>query len=281
MKTVIVTGANGFIGRHLVRKLATSAFKVKGIGSGFGDLSDCKTWARLPSADVVIHLAAKSSVLGSWECPPDFVESNCLGTSYALEFCRLHNAKLIFLSTYMYGDSGSKAIPETALVFAKNPYALTKQFSENLCEIYRNNFGVESFILRPFNVYGPEQSEGFLIPKIVREAQTLGKVHVKDLDPRRDYVFVDDVIEAIVKLIEYNGSHRTFNIGTGKSHSVREVIQTVQSLLGCHVVVTSEDIRRPSEIMDSVANIDLARRELGWFPKFSLSDGLTRMMFGS
>jgi nucleoside-diphosphate-sugar epimerase len=280
MKTVIVTGANGFVGRHLIRKLAASTFHVQGIGSSFGDLSDGKTWSRLPPADIVIHLAAKSSVPGSWECPSDFVQSNCLGTSYALEFCRQHNAKLIFFSSYMYGDVGAKAIPESAMIYAKNPYALTKLFSENLCEIYKNNLSVESYILRPFNVYGPAQSLEFLIPKIVREAQTLGKVHVNDLDPRRDYVYIDDVVEAILKLIEYTGPYRTFNIGTGQSHSVREVIQTVQSILQYPIVVTSEEIRRPGEIMDTIANIELARRELDWNPKFSLYDGLARMIFG-
>jgi len=278
MKTVIVTGANGFIGRHLVRKLASSAFQVQEIGSGFGDLSDGKTWARLPSADVVVHLAAKSSVPASWECPPDFVQSNCLGTTYALEFCRQHYAKLIFLSSYMYGDAGAIAIPETAQVFAKNPYALTKQFSENLCEIYSNNFGVESRILRPFNVYGPEQSEGFLIPKIVREAQTLGTVHVKDLEPRRDFVYIDDLVSAIVKLIDYSGSHHIFNIGSGKSYSVLEVINLVQGLLQRTIYITNDKVRRPGEIMDSVANIELAQAELAWSPKFSLSEGLSRMI---
>ena len=280
MKTIIVTGANGFIGNHLVRKLSNSDYHVKAICSSYGDLSDGNSWARLSSADVVIHLAAKSSVPGSWECPPDFVQSNCLGTSLALEFCRLHHAKLIFLSSYMYGDAGTEPIPETAPVFAKNPYALTKQFSENLCEFYSNNFGVECFILRPFNVYGPEQSEAFLIPKIVCEARTLGQVHVKDLDPRRDFVYVDDLVEAIMKLIEYTGPHRTFNIGTGQSHSVRDVIHTVQSLLRCPIVVTNENIRRPGEIMDSIANIELARRELEWVPRFSLYDGLSRIIFG-
>jgi GDP-4-dehydro-6-deoxy-D-mannose reductase len=278
MMSVLVTGANGFIGRHLVRALTAGGVEVHTATGSFGDISQRETWQRLPSAKVVIHLAAKSSVPASWECPPDFVQSNCLGTSYALEFCRQHHAKLIFLSSYMYGDAGAKAIPETAPVFAKNPYALTKQFSEKLCEIYSNNFGVESRILRPFNVYGPEQSEGFLIPKIVREAQTLGRVHVKDLEPRRDFVYIDDLVSAIVKLIDYAGPHHIFNIGSGQSHSVLEVINLVQGLLQRTICITTDKVRRPGEIMDSVANIELAQAELAWSPKFSLSEGLSRMI---
>jgi nucleoside-diphosphate-sugar epimerase len=278
MKTVVVTGANGFIGRYLVRILATSAFKVQGIDSDFGDISDGKTWSRLPPADVVIHLAAKSSVASSWLNPADFVQTNCLGTSLALEFCRLHGAKLIFLSSYMYGDAGSLPISETATVHAKNPYALTKHISEQLCKFFAENFGVDSRILRPFNVFGPEQDETFLIPKIIREAVMYSKVNVKDLEPRRDYVFVDDLIQAIISLIDYSGPYRIFNIGTGKSYSVTDVIQTVEALLGKRVEISCENIRRPGEIMDSVANIELAKRELSWTPNFSLADGLSRIL---
>lgn len=281
MSSILITGANGFIGRHLVRSLEAADFQVRAVNSSNGDISLSETWAGFPSSNLVIHLAAQSSVPASWECPPDFVRTNCLGITYALEYCRRYQAKLIFLSSYMYGDTGSDAIAETAPVSTKNPYALTKQFSEQLCELYSNRFSLETRILRPFNVYGPQQSATFLIPKIVREAQTLGKVHVKDLEPRRDYVYIDDVVTAIMKLIDYSGPHRIFNIGTGRSHSVRDVIQTVQSLLRCPIVVTNEDVRRPGEIMDSVANIELARRELGWIPRFSLSDGLARMIFDS
>jgi GDP-4-dehydro-6-deoxy-D-mannose reductase len=278
MKTVLVTGANGFIGKHLIRKLANSTFSVQGIGSDFGDLSDGKTWERLPSFDVVIHLAAKSSVPTSWNFFPDFLQSNCMGMSHALDFCRQRHAKIIFLSSYMYGDAGDQPIPETAPVFAKNPYALTKQFSEKLCEFYKNNFSVESQILRPFNVYGPEQSEEFLISKIVREAQTLGRVHVKDIEPRRDFIYIDDLISAIVKLISYSGPHHIFNIGSGKSHSVLEVINLVQKLLQRTIDITNDEVRRPGEIMDSVANIELAQAELGWSPNYSLCKGLSRMI---
>lgn len=282
MTSVLVTGANGFIGRHLVRALAAiKDVAVQPLGASFGDLSLRETWGRLPPANVLIHLAAKSSVPASWEYPPDFVQANCLGISYALEYCRQTNAKLIFLSSYMYGDAGSKAIAETAPTSTKNPYALTKHFAEQLCEIYSNSLAVDSRILRPFNVYGPQQGDTFLIPKIIQEARSVGRVHVKDLEPRRDYVYVDDLVVAIIKLIDYAGPHRIFNIGTGRSHSVQEVIQMVQVLLDRPVEILNEGVRRPSEIMDSVANIELARQELDWVPKFSLPDGLKRMIASS
>lgn len=278
MNSVLVTGADGFIGRALVEHLVASDFKVVKLGSGAGDVSCSDTWARLPRAAVVVHLAAKSSVPKSWQFPGEFVKSNCQGTSNALAYCQRNKAKLIFLSSYMYGDAGSNAISETAPTIAKNPYALTKQFCENLCDIYRHNFAVDCRVLRPFNVYGPGQGRDFLIPKILFEARTSGEICVKDLEPRRDFIYIDDVVRVIVAAIKYCGPHNVFNVGTGRSSSVLDVIKIVEKILEKKVNVVSENVRRPGEIMDSVADVSLANRELGWVPRFSLSDGLSKML---
>ena len=98
--------------------------------------------------------------------------------------------------------------------------------------IYNRNYNLDTRVLRPFNVFGPGQNKTFLIPKIICEAITSGKVQVKDLEPRRDYIYVDDISTAIIKLIKYGGPYRIFNIGTGYSHSVLNVIQAVQKILG-------------------------------------------------
>ena len=278
MKTVLVTGANGFIGRALVKRLLSLQINALGVSSRDGDISHEETWARFPRSQVVVHLAAKTSVPASWESAPDFVQTNCLGTAHALTYCRKQGAKLIFISSYMYGNCGAQPISEKARVDTKNPYALTKQFCEELCRMYRENFAVDTRILRPFNVYGPGQGIEFLIPKILYEARTLGRVQVKDLEPRRDFVFVDDLTQAIVNLIHYDGLYFTFNIGTGKSNSALDVINLTQNLLGKSINVVNENIRRPGEIMDSIADISLAKQELDWFPRFSLADGISEMI---
>lgn len=278
MRTILVTGADGFIGQNLIRAFSSCDFEVIAIDKKHGDISLKDTWDRLPSSDVLVHLAGKSNVPASWEAPSVFIQTNCLGTSYALEYCRKHRAKLIFLSSYMYGDAGSEPITETVATLSKNPYALTKQFSEQLCEIYNHNFNLDVRILRPFNVFGPGQNKTFLIPKIIFEALTSGKVQVKDLEPRRDYIYVDDITAAIIKLIDYSGSSRIFNIGTGYSHSVMDVIKAVQDILGKKIDVINDNERRPGEIMDSVANIELARREIGWVPKYTFRQGLSQMI---
>jgi nucleoside-diphosphate-sugar epimerase len=178
----------------------------------------------------------------------------------------------------MYGNCGSTPISESTKVCSQNPYALTKQFGEDLCRLYRDNFGVDVRILRPFNVYGLGQSTEFLIAKLVHEALHFGRVSVKDLEPRRDYVHVDDLNQAIIQLIEYCGPSSTFNIGTGKSNSVLDVINLIEVAIGRPIDVINEKIRRPGEIMDSIADISLASRELGWAPRINLFDGIKEMI---
>lgn len=279
MTSVLITGANGFIGRHLITKLRQlEQYTIHTVSSGEADISQPMTWSDIPSVDVLIHLASKSSVPLSWEYPYHFIEKNCLGTALALEYCRKNSSRLIFLSSYMYGDAGSEPINESASIEAKNPYALTKYTSEVLCDFYCKNFGIDSRILRPFNVYGPMQSSSFLIPQLVREAVSTRRVSVNDLHPRRDFLYVDDLVSAIVKLINYRGNYTVFNVGTGQSYSVEEVVNALQAVLGYTIDISCKGIRRKGEIMDSVASIQLAQIELSWNPGYSLAQGLRKML---
>jgi GDP-4-dehydro-6-deoxy-D-mannose reductase len=275
MTSILVTGATGFIGRHLVYALQSCAnYQCVELASGGVDVRREETWAELPAVDVVVHLAGRSSVPRSWDSPSEFAAVNCVGGALALEYCRRHRAKFIYLSSYLYGDAGSTPVDERAGLTARNPYALTKYFVDRLCEMYWESHGVDTRIIRPFNVYGPHQSDSFLVMKIINEARASRRVFLTDLEPRRDYIYVADLVDAIIKVIEYKAGCRIFNIGAGRSYSVLEVVEIVQEILGYSVDVRSEQRRRPGEIMDSVADITLAQRELEWSPKFTLQQGL-------
>jgi nucleoside-diphosphate-sugar epimerase len=185
--------------------------------------------------------------------------------------------RVIYLSSYLYGTPTSLPIPETAEVRASNPYALSKRMGEEACQFVADTAGVRVVILRPFNVYGPGQRDGFLIPRILRQVQAGAAIRVNDLEPRRDFVHVPDLTRAILRTMEFPGDFAVFNIGSGASHSVADLIHLVQSEWRTNLPVISEGVRRPGEIMDTVADISMARRQLGWRPEISLQQGLAQM----
>lgn len=277
MARVLVTGASGFIGSHLVPQLRADGHEVLETRRESGDVADESVWRSLPGAHVVVHLAAKSFVPDSWDDPAAFMRTNLLGTVAALGYCRAHGARLVFPSSYLYGDPDRIPIPESAALVAKNPYALSKKLAEEACAFYSSTFDVGITILRPFNVYGPAQSDVFLIPSIVKQVETASEIHVKDAAPRRDYVYIRDVVDAFAKALDGGRDLRIYNIGSGVSHSVDEVIRTVQEVWGTSLPVRSQEVRRKDEVMETVANIAFAASSLGWTPQFTLRQGLEDM----
>lgn len=276
MTKALLTGASGFIGRRLAPHLLKTGYEVVALGSSDGDVADPEAWLRQPAADVVVHLAGRTFVPASWEDPQATVRTNLLGTMGALEYCRRQGARMVFVSAYIYGSPDDLPIKEDAPLRPSNPYALSKKLAEDTCRFYAEQLGVPVTIIRPFNVYGPGQGDDFLIPSIIRQLHA-GAISLKDLSPRRDYVYVDDVVEAIARAVERPAAFETYNIGSGVSQSVAEVVEMIQRIWGVSVPVRSEEVRRPGEVMDTVADISRASRGLGWTPRFSLEAGLRQM----
>jgi GDP-4-dehydro-6-deoxy-D-mannose reductase len=276
---ILVTGASGFVGTHLIPRLRDAGHRVITVTRTAGDVEESSTWEALPAAEVVIHLAARASVPESWQEPELYIRSNLLGTLCALHYCRTREARLVFTSSYMYGAPETLPISESAPLIARNPYALSKKLAEEACRFYAESFGVDVTVLRPFNVYGRGQSESFLVPSIVRQMRAGGEIRVKDLAPRRDYVYVRDVVDGILAAAE-GGKHgfRALNIASGTSYSVGELVNTIQEVGGSDLPVVSEEERRKDEIMDTVADVGEAKRQLGWAPRFSLREGIEDML---
>jgi nucleoside-diphosphate-sugar epimerase len=280
MSRVLVTGAGGFIGSHLVPALRAAGHEVIAKDQRDGDVVSEVTWAAWPATDVVVHLAARLSVPDSWGGATEFLRVNLLGTVAALGYCEQHQARLVFMSSYLYGNPTALPIAETAPLVATNPYALSKLLAEQACRFYAAR-GVEVTILRPFNVYGPGQAEDFVIPWIIRQARAGDVIGVKDLEPKRDYVYVADVVRAIVLAAGSRAQFAVLNVGSGVSHSVAEVVAMIQNTMGTALPVVSSGARRPDEIMDTVADLGEAQRQLGWTPQWALSQGLRETCGGN
>ncbi len=277
MKKILITGSGGFVGKNLIRFLKDYSFQIIETKDKSFDLKLNESWEQIEKCDYLIHLAGKSFVPNSWEEPAKFIENNILLITNALEYCKVNKTKLIFLSSYLYGNCKKLPIKENSPIEATNPYALSKLLSEKLCYFYKNNFQVNNIILRVFNLYGPGQPKDYLLSKITNQVKNENIIKVDSLSPKRDYVYIDDLCSAIVKAINYKGDENIFNIGSGKSYSVKEIIDFIQNIYGTSFDIKEKEIIRKNEILNTIADINLAKKELGWFPIYDLKEGLKKI----
>jgi nucleoside-diphosphate-sugar epimerase len=269
---ILVTGATGFIGAHLVRALQKAGHQVHSHSGAHGNIAH----EPLDYEGIrhVFHLAAKTFVPESWEKTHSYYEVNVLGTVNVLEFCRHHKAALTLISSYVYGKPHCLPIDETHPVQPLNPYSQTKILAEEVSRYYAMQFGVPVCIVRPFNAYGPGQDCRFLIPKLVAQAldPSCEQFAVSDLRPRRDYLHVHDLVNLLLATLDKPSG--VYNAGSGRSVSIMDLVTMINTLTNSvKPVVSSGQIRR-EEILDVVADVSKAQRELDWTPRISLIDGL-------
>jgi UDP-glucose 4-epimerase len=272
---VLVSGSEGFIGRHLCRRLVSEGYGVHGIDLRLGhDLCDAALLQELPEFSVAIHLAARTFIPDSLREPEAFLRNNVSSTLNILEASRSRGARMILASTYLYGIPAALPINEEHPVSLPHPYALSKYAAESLCAAYARAGQVDVMIFRPFNVYGPGQDKRFLIPSFLAQWGS-GRVLLDDPTPRRDYLYVGDMVEAYVAAIRapLHGLELV-NLGSGESHSVKEVATLLSSLLPGEAEVEYSGITRENEVPETRADIGKARQLLGWTPRIGLEEGL-------
>lgn len=271
--TILVTGAGGFIGTHLVNALLEAGHRVVRHSRQDGDIAV----SPLQFEDVahVFHLAARTFVPQSWEDPAQYYATNVLGTVNVLEFCRRSKATLTFVSSYVYGRPRRLPLNEDHPLEPFNPYSHTKIMAESVVSFYAEAFDVGVTIVRPFNVYGPGQSDLFLIPRIISQIldPAVPFIEIGDLRPRRDYIYVTDLL-ALLMATRQAPTRGTYNGGTGRSFSVAEVLESIRRITGIDKPVRSTGDSRANEILELVADVSRARRELNWRPVVALEDGL-------
>ena len=275
---IVVTGHTGFIGKVVCSKLEKCGWSVVGLSrSTNSNINDSATFESLGKFDVMIHLASNTFIPDSFNEPSKFFKENLTGTVNALEACRVHKAKMIYISSYVYGHPQHLPINEEHPLLPANPYSWSKKLGEDICRAYSMNFKVRTHIIRPFNVYGPGQQGKFLIPLILDQL-VKGTIKLQDQRPRRDFIHVEDLADAIVSLVNYDEDWNVFNIGSGVSTSISDITNMlVNADLISQDKISFTNEHRDNEVLETVANIDKAFQLLNWKPTKEFEPEFLRM----
>lgn len=277
MKRVLITGHTGFLGQHLQRFFSDRGdYNFVTLDRDWNaDQQDLHLLAD-GTTEWVINLAAKVGVKNSWQRPEEFIRQNTDLALHACKLARLQNAKLLHISSYVYGSVNDNPIDEKYSANATNPYMASKIVSETLITNYCSVFDINHVILRPFNIFGPNQNADFLIPALIKSSKTGVPVEVLDLDSRRDYLHVNDFCTAVMAVVSKNRPiSGIFNIGSGKSHSVKEIIDAMES---CSIGVATKNLNVADPIKDCVANIKKFSDIYGWKPEICFEDGIKSLV---
>ena len=277
--TVLITGSSGFVGRHLMARCADLGLPAIPLDIHEGvDLGDWNQIQGVDKFDVCVHMAANTHLKERRNHAHRYFYQNVVSTLNVLELCRIQKAKMIYISSYVYGDPVDLPVDETHSVVGFNPYAKSKILGEQLCLSYSNTFKLPMIILRPFNLYGKGQQDVYLIPSVIKGART-GQITIHDLEPKRDFLHVSDFVSLLIQCIDYipSGSD-IFNAGSGISHSVSDVIDIVCSQFIHPIAVENMNQRRENEIAETLADISKANRVLKWHPMISFDEGIKQLI---
>jgi NAD dependent epimerase/dehydratase len=305
--TVLVTGAGGFIGSHLVEALLAEGCAVRalvhynsrndwgnlealrpesppGLDVRQGDITDARSVDDLvEGCDRVFHLAALIGIPYSYQAPASYVATNVLGTLNVLEAGRRHGVERIVVTSTseVYGTARYVPIDEQHPLQAQSPYAASKIAADKLAESYHRSFGLPVVVLRPFNTFGPRQSLRAIVPTILSQVLTgRASVRIGNLEPRRDLTYVTDTARAFVLAGGAPGiDGETIHFGQGRALSIGELVDRCLAVTGSEATVEVDEQRmRPAGSEVELLVCDPARAEslLGWRPVVGLDEGLRR-----
>jgi NAD dependent epimerase/dehydratase len=305
-RPVLVTGAGGFIGGHLVEMLVAEGARVTAlvrynsrndrgtldwidpavaaeVEVVLGELRDVESVSRaVRGAEVVLHLGAQIAIPYSYVNPRDFFEVNILGTLNVAQACLTAGVeRVVHTSTSeVYGSAQQVPITEAHPLEPQSPYAASKLGADKLMDSWHRSFELPVVVVRPFNTYGPRQSARAIIPTIISQALAGDTLRLGSLHPRRDLTFVRDTASAMIAAATSpDALGETIQLGTGEAVSVGEIVEAVGELMGreLHPVLDEARVRpEHSEVQLLLSDPGLARSRLGWEPAVSLRDGLER-----
>lgn len=295
--SVLLTGATGFVGPYLVQALTEKDVRVRiltlskdempsNIRAGnleivTGDITKPDTLdGTTEGVDFVFHLAAISNVNYAIRNPVKTYDVNVRGTLNLLEEVRKNSVqKFIYVSSsHVYGVPQYIPMDEKHQIAPREPYSASKAAAENIVNSYSNAYGINTAIVRPFNIYGPGQEESFLISSIIKQALSSNYVmEVGNLEPTRDFTYITDVVTGFLKIAEFGSG--VYNIGSGIEVKVGDVVRKIVDVVNPNIEIRSVVDRQRSggvEIPRMCADVSKLKR-IGWEPTIGIDEGLRKM----
>ena len=305
MATILVTGADGFIGSHLTEELVRQGHSVRAFVyynsfNSWGWLDRCSPEVKgkfevfsgdirdphgvreaMKGCEVVIHLAALIAIPFSYHSPDTYIDTNIKGTLNVLQAAReLGVKRVIHTSTSeVYGTAQFVPITEDHPLQGQSPYSATKIAADQLAFSFYSSFDLPVVILRPFNTYGPRQSARAVIPTIITQiANGQKEIKLGAISPTRDFNYVKDTVDGFVATLNSkNGLGEVINLGSNFEISIKETVELIAEIMGVTISIAQDGDRlRPpsSEVERLWADNSKAKEILNWKPRFAGRDGL-------
>ena len=304
-KRALVTGADGFIGSHLVEMLVANGYQVKALSQynsfnnwGWLEHINCKDKVEIISGDIrdfhncknmtkdvdlIFHLAALIAIPFSYEAPDSYVDTNIRGTLNVCQAAKENNVdRVIHTSTSeVYGTAKYVPIDENHPLQPQSPYSASKISADAMAMSFYNSFNTQITVARPFNAYGPRQSARAVIPTIICQAANgIKKISLGDVSPTRDFNYVEDICKGFIALADSNLTiGKTVNIGSNSEISIEQTFNLIKELMKSDIeIVKDKDRIRPekSEVFRLVCDNSLIKELTDYKPQVSIEEGLKK-----
>lgn len=303
-RKVLVTGAGGFIASHLAEMLVSLNADVRAMvhynamgKAGWLDTSPEKSKMEIVAGDItdrdcllefmhdreiVFHLASLIAIPYSYRAPSSYVRTNIGGALNIMQSAKeLGNVKIIHTSTSeVYGSAQYVPIDEKHPLVGQSPYSASKIGADKIVESFNLSFGVPTVTIRPFNTFGPRQSQRAVIPTIIIQCLQGNEIHLGATSPTRDLNYVENTVNGFIQAaVSEQAIGKTINLGSNREISIGNLAELIGQLMGKDIRIISDDLRkRPkdSEVKRLLADATLAKELLGWEPEYTLEEGLEK-----
>lgn len=301
MSRVLIFGAGGFVGSYLCKEFLNNGYKVSGTDKGEGaalpsevdfyktDLMQADEVKKLIGQiqpDIIVNLAAISSVGASWNMPQTTMAINVIGALNIMEAARKSEQKprILFVGSSEEYVISENPLDENTQLNANNPYGISKVTQEQLAKLYREQYGLKIYCVRPFNHTGIGQRDTFVLPSFCKQVAEIdksgkdGKIQVGNLKVKRDFSHVKDVVRAYRMIVESDNCNQIYNVGSGNAYSLEDMLTYIIGLSDQNIEIEVDQNRiRPTDQPVICCDRSLIGKELGWEPQYNVYDALREM----